>query len=141
LALQEAHEMLEKKPLAPAQLITELAAEMRIANLDKETSTKWTSVLKECLRSLLETEGTNVTEVLYSHRASEKHEFLLDIVVWDRSDGEGVTLAVESEWIQNVEAVAEDFWKLLVMKAPLKLMIFASPEKSVRFSQEAIGQN
>ena len=107
--------MTERSSIHPTELVHQLAAGMQAANLAWENSTAWTDTLKACLRSLLETEGTNVTEVLYSHRDTGKHEFLLDLVVWDRSNGEGVTLAVESEWTQHVEAVAEDFWKLLVI--------------------------
>jgi hypothetical protein len=63
---------------------------------------------------------------------------LLDLVVWDRSNGEGLTLAVESEWSQNVDDVADDFWKLLVVKAPVKLMIFACNKMPRMFSQDAV---
>lgn len=130
--------MTGRRPIHPAELVHQLAARMQAANLDRERSTAWTDTLKACLRSLLETQGTNVTEVLYSHRDSSKHEFMLDLVVWDRANGEGVTLAVESEWSQHVDAIAEDFWKLVVVKAPVKLMIFACNKRPTKFSQEAV---
>jgi hypothetical protein len=125
-------------PLHPTTLVPQLAAKMRAANLNWEHSTEWTKVLKNSLRQLLESEGTNVIEALFSSRELDRHEFLLDLVIWDRQDGEGVSLAVESEWSQNIEEVAADFWKLLVVKAPIKLMIFACNSKPTRFSQEAV---
>jgi hypothetical protein len=130
--------MTEQKRIHPADLVGQLAARMRAASLDWEKSKIWTETLKDSLRNLLETEGTNVTEVLYSCRDSDRHEFLLDVVVWDRSDGEGLRLAVESEWSQNLDEVTEDFWKLLVVKAPVKLMIFACNNRPRKFSQEKV---
>ncbi len=63
-------------------------------------------------------------------------EFLLDAVWWRRvapGSAEHVALAVESEfagWAKNRKDVAnevlKDFEKLLVVKSPLKLMIFCS---------------
>src|SRR6185437_15640258 len=130
--------MLEKGNIEPAELVQQLAASIRAANLERGDARAWTLALKESLRSLLESIGTNTTEVLYSYRDIGKHEFLLDLAVWDRSNGEGLLLAVESEWAQNVEAVAEDFWKLLVVKAPVKLMIFACNRKPRKFTQDEV---
>jgi len=130
--------MLEKGNIEPTELVQQLAARIQTANLDWENSKAWTKALKESLRDLLETKGTNITEVLYSDGDRGKHEFLLDLVVWDRSSGEGVILAVESEWSQSINDVLDDFWKLLVVKAPIKLMIFACNKKPRTFSQDAI---
>ena len=127
-----------KTVLDPKTLIPRLADKMREANLDWQHSTEWTRVLKESLRQLLESEGTNTTEALYSSHELDRHEFLLDLVIWDRQDGVGVSLAVESEWLQSIEEVATDFRKLLVVKAPLKLMIFACNSKPLKFSQKAV---
>lgn len=82
--------------VTPAELVHQLATKMRAANLDSENSRAWTEALKDCIQDLRETKGTNITEVLYSHRENGKHEFLLDVVVWDRSNCEGVKLAVEA---------------------------------------------
>ena len=130
--------MIERSPIEPAELVRQISLRMREKDPDPAQSKLWTKALKECLRSLLESEGTNVTQVLYSDRANDTHEFLLDVVVWDRTNSEGVILAVESEWLQNVDDLAEDFWKLLVVKAPIKLMIFASNKNPRTFSQDAI---
>lgn len=130
--------MRNRSDIAPAELVQQLAAQMKAKNLQWNNSTAWTKALKESLRSLLESESSNVTDVLYSDSSDSRHEFLLDIVVWDRNDGEGVILAVESEWLQDVAAVEEDFWKLLIVKAPIKLMIFACNRNPRTFSQDAI---
>ena len=127
--------------LHPETLMPRLAEKVRNANLDWQLSTEWTKVLKGSLRELLESEGTNMTEALYSFPDSNRHEFLLDLVIWDRQDGEGASLALESEWSQNIEEVATDFRKLLVIKAPLKLMIFrlfACNPKPRKVTQKAV---
>jgi hypothetical protein len=58
-------------------------------------------------------------------------EFLLDFVWWKRyGTSEGALLACESEFgnpfdrSKDVEAIDTDFWKLLVFKAPVKMMVF-----------------
>ncbi len=75
-------------------------------------------------------------DVIYSDTDADKHEFLLDVVAWDRDeDGESLSLAVECEWLQTVKEIENDFWKLLVVKAPVKLMIFACPKRGSKFNQ------
>jgi len=123
----------------PEQLVHDIAAKMREASLDwGDNSEVWTHQLKLSLRDLLQSKGTNKRDVLYSHTEEDIHEFLLDVVVWDRTSGEGVILAVESEWIQHVEAIAEDFWKLMVVKSPLKLMVFGLNDNARTHSQKAV---
>jgi hypothetical protein len=89
---------------------------------------------------MFEAEATDGTEVLCTHVGRKRHEFLLDAVVWNRKDGEGVILAVESEWTQHVTDIEEDFWKLLVVKSPIKLMIFATTPRATKHSQDAVWQ-
>lgn len=133
--------MVKQRLIDPAELVRQLAAKMRAASIESESSSAaWTVALKDSIRSLLETQGTNITEVLYSDGENGKHEFLLDVVVWDRADGEGVVLAVESEWSQTIRDVVNDFWKLLVVKAPIKLMIFACNRNPWRFTQDAVSE-
>jgi hypothetical protein len=123
----------------PEQLIHDIATKMRGANLKWDgPNTDWTRQLKLSLRELLQSKEGNETEVLYSRTDENIHEFLLDVVVWDRSSGEGVILAVESEWTQGIEAIVEDFWKLMVIKSPLKLMVFGLNDKAWTHSQKAV---
>lgn len=63
-------------------------------------------------------------------------QFLLDLVWWRDSDSMDIVLAVESEWGKNWQ-VWEDFGKLLVVKSPLKLMVF---EKQPKDTVETIEQ-
>ena len=117
----------------PEQLVQELATKMQAANLDwKGKSTPWTYQLKEFLREILEARGTPVSDILYTHANTHNHEFLLDIVVWSRSEvaRDAITLAAECEWGQCTEDIVEDFLKLLVVKSPLKLLIFGLNAKA-----------
>ena len=123
----------------PQQLANEIAIRMNTANLDwYKNDGDWTRRLKSIIGELFQTEGANPTDVLCSDKERGTHEFLLDVVVWDRNSGEGVTLAVESEWAQHHEAIAEDFWKLMVVKSPLKLMVFALSDKARVHSREVV---
>lgn len=123
----------------PEQLIHDIAVRMRSANLNwYKNDGEWTHELKSTIRELFQSDGTNETHVRCSDPDRGNHEFLLDVVVWDRSSGEGVTLAVESEWTQHHEAIAEDFWKLIVVKSQLKLMVFALNGNARKHTREAI---
>jgi hypothetical protein len=114
----------------PQQLVHDLVEMMKAANPDwNGSNTAWTNHLKASLKEMLEIKDANVRDVLFSHTESDTHEFLLDVVAWDRSEGEGVYLAAESEWGQTKQEILEDFWKLLVVKAPIKLMVFALNRK------------
>lgn len=124
--------------ITPGELIRQLAAHMHSHDLDWEDTPSWTNALKKSLTAILQTTGSNITDVLYSDSDERKQEFLLDVVAWDRSEGEGITLAVESEWSQSLADVEYDFWKLLVVKAPVKLMLFACNKNPRTFSQEAV---
>lgn len=123
--------------LDPEQLVRSIADKMDSIPLDWFGSDKkWTDHLKRSLCDLLHQKEANGRHVLCSQSERDNHEFLLDIVVWDRSSGEGVILAVESEWTQSVDSIAEDFWKLLVVKSRVKLMIFALNANARKHTQE-----
>lgn len=75
----------------------------------------------------------------YGHRSAGLSEFLIDFMWWDKRNKahQQMVLAVESEWynirpglpnpeILYAEEVAKDFYKLLVIKSPYKLMLFSS---------------
>jgi hypothetical protein len=100
------------------------------AQMPRKQDAAWTLAVKATLEEIGSQKGY---ESLYSNRGEEKHEFLLDLVWWDRHDGlEAAALACECELGNkrnesgNPQLVAEDFDKLLSFKAPLKLMIFDS---------------
>jgi hypothetical protein len=123
----------------PEQLVQDVAAKMQAAGLYSQgTTTDWTKILKRSLWELLHSEGTDAQDVLFSDTEADNHEFLLDVVVWDRSDGEGATLVVESEWTQHKADIIEDFWKLLVVKAPMKHMVFGLNKAPRVHTSEAV---
>ena len=75
-------------------------------------------------------------------------EFLLDLVWWDKDLTEGASLVCECEWFYDrfsneqryAENVGTDFGKLLVFKAPLKLMIFASVDGAPDMQQLVLNE-
>ena len=60
------------------------------------------------------------------------HEWLLDVLwyVKTKKEERGVFLGLESEWQDDVHEVASDFCKLLALKAPVKILLFQSGDKS-----------
>ena len=118
------------------ELVNRLIALIRADKLDWNFSTAWTKKIKDYLRDMFESQADAV-QVSYSDGA-DRHEFMLDVVAWDKSGHETVTLAVECEWYQKIEEVENDFRKLLVVKSPLKLMIFACNKKARKFRAEDI---
>jgi hypothetical protein len=123
----------------PADLLRALVQqldEFEVANPDARTGA-WTVAVQSALKALGEQAGKGIEHLCT--RTSEgpgTGEFLLDAVWWHRvtpGSVEHVALAVESEfagWARNRDdvstQVAQDFEKLLVVKSPLKLLIFCS---------------
>ena len=120
--------------MSPEELAKKLVVEINKADIDKSGDKVWTSNVKAVLKSIFH---NGATEVIFTNREQEISEFMLDVIAWNRSEGEGLTLAVESEWsgvgrspAQYAQEVANDFFKLLVVKASTKVMIFASDVES-----------
>jgi len=109
--------------IEPYDLVLKLVSAINAANIDWNNSTLWTRKVKAALRDILQ---RGPTEVIFSEPERDVSEFMLDIIAWSRDDGEGIVLAVESEWDYKPAEVRKDFEKLLVIKSALKLMIFAS---------------
>jgi hypothetical protein len=69
-------------------------------------------------------------------------EWLVDLVWWEESlNHTGVALAVESEWNAPVDDIVADFEKLLIIKSPLKLMVYRVRGKDLDRVREGIRQN
>jgi hypothetical protein len=69
-------------------------------------------------------------------------EWLVDLLWWDDSPKHtGVALAVESEWNAPVDDIVADFEKLLIIKSPLKLMVYRVRGKELHRVREGIRQN
>ncbi len=83
----------------------------------------WTEAVKEALRRLCDEVGNLRFQAKQKSRP-DSAEWLLDALWW--REGEGCILAVESEW-GDADAVINDFQKLVVCKAPLKLLVYWSP--------------
>ena len=118
----------------PEKLARGLALFVDKAGIDEKSDKVWTTTIKCGLREIVERPGI---EVLFTDSCNGVSEFIIDFIAWNHVGGEGIVLAAESEWIgvmrtskSYAEEVAFDFWKLLCIKSPIKLMIFASSEKS-----------
>lgn len=55
----------------------------------------------------------------------EEHGFLLDLLWWENADLIDIALAAESVWGSNAQ-IWHDFGKLMIVKAPMKLMIYGT---------------
>ena len=120
----------------PQVLVNAIFTEIEKAKLDYEKSTAWTVAVKRAIHNLIQCE---VTDVIFTRPEENVSEFMLDIVAWNREDGEGIVLAVECEWLLAPSEIVKDFEKLLVTKSATKLMIFASSGiKSQRRIKEAL---
>jgi len=119
-------------PIDPKTIATEIINAVR---REKDSSPGWTRAVKEALWRCGEERGLSVYTGL---RLPEKqsYEWLLDVVWYNRITC-SVSLAVESEW-GNEGDVLDDFSKLLVVKAPLKVMIYFAYKGSFveRFEKE-----
>jgi hypothetical protein len=90
----------------------------------RDKCTEWTSAVKHVLSERGEQSGYHVH---CSGRATS-HELMLDVLwCFGSSACAGIALACESEW-NYADEVSRDFQKLLVVKAPLKLLIYSGRE-------------
>ena len=89
------------------------------------TRPEWTAAIKDCMYTVGDNEGFGVCPAL-SHQ--NKEEWLYDLIWYKNTDNhthlKEIILVLESEWDSTPEAIRRDFEKLLVAKAPIKVMIF-----------------
>jgi|GEM_PF-2951049 len=91
--------------------------------LAKSRRTKWTANGFDVLRNFRPL-GMNLQEFcrLPDSKGQKRGEFLWDYIAYEQ--GEGILLAVESEWdFENEHDLKHDFEKLLYVNSPLKLML------------------
>jgi hypothetical protein len=136
-------------PIEPERLVRELKTGLQKCNRghtwNHGGNKEWTDAVKKKLKKIAKG-YSNKTRCFYSHAELGMTEFLLDLVWWDKDEIEGASLACECEWYfsrngkvgQYAKRVGEDFAKLLVFKAPLKLMIFATPKQSPKVEYAVI---
>ena len=112
-------------PIEPEILANTLVSELA-KTLREHVESSRTTIVKDILRRMGKERGHLVYPDSDSdHKAAQ---FLLDLVWWKNREEMDIVLAVESELGKRNE-VCEDFGKLLVVKAPLKLMIFLRQPK------------
>jgi hypothetical protein len=95
----------------------------------------WTSQINCFLATIAE--DCNL-ECTYTDKRSLKKEWLYDFVIYSVTDDSEYKpewkrfnkayLVAESEWNTDLEAIQEDFEKLVVAKSPVKLMIYSVSE-------------
>jgi hypothetical protein len=105
------------------------------AKLTRESSDgEWTSVVLEELRKLGKEKHCEVSP----DRVNDERAFVLDLVWWKNAELMDIALAVESEWGRNRD-VLNDFGKLLVIKAPLKLMVYCTSHHEKESADRRVG--
>jgi hypothetical protein len=92
----------------------------------------WTTAVKAGLYEL----GQNPELLVCCHNSKESGEWLLDLI-WMRRDTQEIVLAVESEWGRAGD-IEDDFVKLVSIKAPRKLMLFATKIQDSRSVVEGL---
>ena len=141
----------DNDPIEPLELLRALVAQVKEHDGGRTwhhgENTEWTSAVREGLKKIAS--GLQAKTIcVYSGFAPGGREFLLDIVWWSEIGGQGASLACECEWYwwrsfrpANYPLhVGEDFEKLLVFKAPLKLVIIATPKDYLEIQQAVIDE-
>jgi hypothetical protein len=98
------------------ELVRKFGDELRAESNDRE----WTRVVKKALYDV----GKDVGHFVCCHGSGDQGEWMLDLI-WMDPKSWALILAVESEW-GRLAAIEEDFGKLMCVKAPQKLMLFAT---------------
>jgi hypothetical protein len=105
--------------------VNKLDRQARKRYLDSER-TRWTKAVENAFHAAARKLDKKTID-FYGTRADQKkkyHEWLLDAVLY--VEGRGILLAVESEFGRNIQGLVYDFWKLLSIKAALKILILDS---------------
>ena len=121
--------------ISPEKLARDLVEFVdRRPGIDAKSDKYWTRAVMDGLCEIAA--GTKL-EPLHTNKSKGISEFMLDFAAWSRDGNEGIVLAAESEWAAGrgdatsyAKEVVADFWKLLCVKSPAKLMVFASDAKT-----------
>jgi hypothetical protein len=97
--------------------------------------TRWTKAVKNIFHVEALKLGKETIDFYDTRSEQEKkyHEWLLHAVLYVES--RGILVAVESEFGRNVQGVVYDFWKLLSVKAALKILILDSGKPRTRYAK------
>jgi len=118
----------------PAE-VNKLGREAKKLHPDSER-TRWTKAVKTVFHAAARKLDKKTID-FYGTRADQEkkyHEWLLDAVLY--VEGRGILIAVESEFGRNIQGVVYDFWKLMSMKAALKILILDSGKPGTRYSKK-----
>ena len=98
--------------------------------------TRWTRAVKNVFHAAARKLDKETIDFYGTCSDQEKkyHEWLLDAVLY--VEGRGILIAVESEFGRNIQGVVYDFWKLLSIKAALKILILDSGKPGTRYSKK-----
>jgi len=111
----------ESRPIDWRVLAHELVTGVSLQVRPESSNRVWT----EAVKSVLQTLGKSKQFYVVPDRQQGEGEFLLDLVWWKNTDLNDLVLAVESEW-GGPGQIWHDFGKLLVVKSPLKLMVYGT---------------
>ena len=109
-------------------LVSTLVVEVPRLAGDPNSNPKWTVAVADVLHKL----GAKENCTVYSHATDQNRnckEWLCDVVWYRRHPNLGMILAAESEW-GNAGSVLDDFERLLAVKAPFKVLLFAFKPQS-----------
>jgi hypothetical protein len=127
-------------PISAEHLARKVIGELRPLAKTEVGNTEWTGVVKTTFATLA---SKYHCQPLYASKEPKRSEFMLDFVWWNESE-ERAILGLESEWGNPwdykspknhgnvIEAIVEDFWKLLVFKAPLKVLVHTTVNAQMR---------
>jgi hypothetical protein len=98
--------------------------------------TRWTKAVENVFHAAARKLDKKTIDFYGTRADREKkyHEWLLDAVLY--VEGRGILIAVESEFGRNIQGVVYDFWKLLSIKAALKILILDSGKPGTRYSKK-----
>jgi hypothetical protein len=101
---------------------------------------RWTKAVKNVFHAEALELGKEIIDFYGTRSEPEKkyHEWLLDAVLY--VEGRGILVAVESEFGRNIKGVVYDFWKLLSIKAALKILILDSGKPETRYAKKLFGE-
>ena len=125
--------MIETKEIDTNQLVHEvIGALIKIPEECKnKTDPEWTFHIKKSLEKIADNHGLRCS---FTDKKNKKKEWLHDFIMYDMINDDEfgkdskrlgkVYLCAESEWKVDIDEIQEDFEKLLVAKAKIKLMIY-----------------
>jgi hypothetical protein len=93
------------------------------AGSNPDSNSHWTISVRDVLHKIGREKGFRV-ESRRTEKKPDCHEWLYDVVWLPQPPHTAIELAAESEW-GNPGSVQDDFQKLLCMKAPVKVLLFA----------------